>query len=211
MAVLHHILDCKVFAYECNAVICNCSWEFMMEIPSLVSNLTLFFGDLSPGFLPVLWAGMRFVVILFSWKALLESPQSLCVNFNPSRVRYGDWFFKISKNTKFFQAKVNRDYFPCINNSWKYRLINHAFHSEWNTVWTVWFLAYRCSFDWYSMRLDVCQCFSFWKDKSDTSDSWKLDVRDAVNHFQLNIVVCEIGCETVSVRLRLGSIFRESR
>ena len=154
---------------------------------------------------------MCFVVILFSWKALLESPQSLFVNLNPSRVWYGDWFFQISKNTKFFQAKVNRDYFPCVDNSWKYRFINHTFHSERDTVWAIGLHTYGCRLDCNSMRLDVCQYFSFWKDKSDASDFWKLDIRDAVNHFQLKVVVREIGCETVSVRLRLGSIFRESR
>ena len=155
MAVLHHVLNRKVFAYESNTVICNRSWKFMMEIPSLVGNLTLLFGDLSPGFLPVLWTGMCLMVILLSWKALLKSPQSLCMDLNPSRVRYGDWLFQVSKNAKLFQPKVNRDYLPGIDNGWKYRFINHTLHSEWDTVWTIWLPAYGCRFDWYSVRLDI--------------------------------------------------------
>ena len=132
------------------------------------------------------------------------------MNLNPSRVWNRDWFFQVPKNAKFFQSKVNRDDLPGVDNGWEYRLVNHTLHSEGNAVWAIWLPAYGCPFDWHFLRLYVYQRLTSWKNESDIPDFWKFDIRDAVDHFQLNIVVCKIRGITVPVWFRSGGILWKS-
>ena len=66
MPVLHHVLHRQVFADESGVIICNDPCQLMMEIPSLVSSLTLLLCHLRTCLLPVLRTLVGVVVVLLS-------------------------------------------------------------------------------------------------------------------------------------------------